>query len=412
MTKIKKKTETKKKEHATTSALQIYVGEEKISIAQTVKAQVCLLAMQTPKKYIMQRQGRGGLVLEYVETNYVIGRLNATFFFNWDSEIVEQIVDREHNQIAMKVRLTVRFANGNEVKKDAWGGSAIKYLKDKKTMVDLADDLKSAESDGIKKAASMLGICWDVYAGLTSTGKKEKVKKDDSDNGFTDMSEAPDVKSEFRTIPIMISKKKVMHTKYEALDRFKKAKEQLGSELYYKILGEHGFEKANQLSNTDIPKLYDAMATAYKEAKIKAPKETEEVKPEAVEEPKEKPKVEEKPEAVEEPDKAKDQSLGFSTAEVEKEEASPATLPSEFPPSTKIVEEAKPEMPLQREIMSLAGYETILVDKHSFTPDQICGKLKELFGEDELIKLTREQTKEGIEYFKSVIEELDKAKES
>jgi len=65
----------------------------------------------------------------------------------------------------------------------------------------------------------------------------------------------------------MINKKKIMHTKYEALDRFKKAKDQLGKELYYKILGENGYEKSNQIPNKDIPKLYDAMAGAYKQEK-------------------------------------------------------------------------------------------------------------------------------------------------
>ena len=247
------------------TAIEIYVGEEKMAVAKTVNAQIALLAMQTPEKYIMQRKGRGNLTLDYVETNYVIGRLNATFFFNWDSEILEQIIDKDNNQIAMKVRLIVRFADGKEVKKDAWGGSAIKFSGT--NMIDLADDLKSAESDGIKKAASMLGICWDVYSGLTGNGKKKTSKATSKDEGFDDMPGPPDTKSEFRTIPIMINKKKVMHTKYEALDRFKKAKDQLGTELYYKILGENGYEKSNQIPNKDIPKLYEAMAEAYKQEK-------------------------------------------------------------------------------------------------------------------------------------------------
>ena len=254
--------ENKTKKTTKQVALEIYVGEEKMSVAQTVKAQINYLSMLTPEKYIMQRKGRGNLTLDYVETNYVIGRLNATFFFNWDSEIIEQIIDKDNNQIAMKVRLTVRFANGNEVKKDAWGGSAIKFSGTK--MIDLADDLKSAESDGIKKAASMLGICWDVYSGLTGSGKKKKSKAISEDSGFNDMPGPPDTKSEFRTIPITIGNKTILHTKYEALDRFKKAKDQLGKELYYKILGENGYEKANQIPNNDLPKLYYALVEAYK----------------------------------------------------------------------------------------------------------------------------------------------------
>lgn len=96
---------------------------------------------------------------------------------------------------------------------------------------------------------------------------KPKPKPEPEDDGIADMASQPDVKSEFRTISLTIGKKTIMHTKYEALDRFKKAKDQLGKELYYKILGENGYEKSNEIPNKDIPKLYDAMAEAYKQEK-------------------------------------------------------------------------------------------------------------------------------------------------
>ena len=365
----------KKKQKPKTQALQIYVGEEMMTVAQTVQAQIGLLAMQTPEKYIMKREGRGGLILEYVKTNYVIGRLNATFFFNWDSEIVEQIIDREHNQIAMKVRLTVRFANGNEVKKDAWGGSDIKWTKGQtKKMIDFADDLKSAESDGIKKAASMLGICWDVYSGLKMNGKKKAAKKDFTDDGFTNMGGSPDVASEFRVIPVMINKKKVMHTKYEALDRFKKAKEQLGKELYYKILGQNGYEKSNQITNKDIPKLYEAMAEAYKqEKKI------------------EKIKVKTKDSKV---------TSGVAIEAIEKVFQSTSF-------STNIL-----DTPTQSEIMELTRLEATLVDKYEFTPDQILEDLTKVVNENNISKMTKSQVREGIKYFTGIIEQLEKDKQN
>ena len=386
-------TETKKKKKANPQALQIYVGEDKVSVAKTVNAQVMMLSWPTPEKYIMQRKGRGNLLLDYVETNYVIGRLNATFMFDWDSEILEQIIDKEENQIAMKIRLTVRFADGKEVSKDAWGGSDIKRLKETKKMVDFADDLKSAESDGIKKAGSMLGICWDVYAGLTSSGKKgKKVKTKEETNGFTQAPGPPDRENQFRTIPIKIGSKTYLHTKYEVLDRFKAAKSKLGKELYYKILGENGYEKSDQIPKEDIQKLYDAMVEAYKVMKISTPKKKEE---EA------KPEPEKKTD-----DEPKEPSLGFSTDEIEKEGT------AEFPPlEEKKEERIEEEKPLQREIMSLTGLEAMLVDKHGFTPDQIIGRLKEMFGEDNVTKLTRKQVQEGIKHFEDVIEQLNKAKE-
>lgn len=398
--------EEKKKKTTKKIVLQIYVGQDKTTIAQTTKAQIIMLSWPTPEKYIMQRKGRGNLMLDYVETNYVIGRLNATFMFDWDSEIIEQIIDKEENQIAMKVRLTVRFANGKEISKDAWGGSDIKRLKETKKMVDFADDLKSAESDGIKKAASMLGICWDVYAGLTPSEKKgKKTKAKEESNGFTEAPGPPDRENQFRTIPIKIGSKTYLHTKYEVLDRFKAAKSKLGDELYYEVLGGNGYEKADQIPKEDVQKLYDAMVEAHKAMKVSESKKAKE---------KEKPESEKKSEEEIKPkvDEPEEQSLGFSTNEVEKESGDEEVKKSEFPPLEKKKEEkTEEEKPLQREIMSLTGLEAMLVDKHGFTPDQIIGRLKEMFGEDNVTKMTRKQVQEGIKHFEDVIEQLNKAKE-
>lgn len=159
------------------ASLTTYVGHDRAPLALTYEDQVELLSIETPPGYIKQRQGRGGRTFDYVEANYVQGRLNATFRFKWDVEIIERVVDTKGNQIAMWIRLTVHFIDGSVVKKDAWGSAEIKRNRDGGDMVDLADDLKAAQSDGIKKAASMLGICWDVYSGYSkSNGKAQPAK--------------------------------------------------------------------------------------------------------------------------------------------------------------------------------------------------------------------------------------------
>ncbi len=411
--------EKKEEKKEATKGIQIYVGQDKMSVARTVNKQIEMLSMLTPEKYIMQRPGPGGIVLDYVETNYVIGRLNATFMFNWDAEIIQQIIDRDNNQIAVKVRLTVRFANDQEVKKDAWGGSSIKFSKDK-AMMDLANDLKGAESDGIKKAASMIGICWDVYSGLVS-GKKKQAKAG-SANGFTGYEQEVK-KNQFRTIPIVIQKKKILHTKYEVLDRFKAAKEKLGDAVYYKVLGSNGYEKADEIPEKDIQKLYDAMALAYKEEKQVA-------KTKAKEEPKEEPEKEDEvvkeAEIVDEPEgkqgilsqedkdeiiakaSPEEEPVGFTAEEVEKEQDEVKPV---FQPAKESKDKTKPEMPLQREIMALTGLEADLVSKHGFTPIQIIDKVQEMFGESEVTKLTRQQTKDAIEFFTETMVQANKAKE-
>lgn len=239
----------------------IRVSDDKINIAISTKDQISLLSLPTPPKFIKRRKGRGGMTFDYVETNYVIARLNATFMFDWDTEIVEQIIDKDIDQIATRIRLTVRFVDGKEVKKDAWGGAEIKRIKENKKIMDLANDLKASESDAIKKAASMLGVCWDVYSGMT---KNSKSKSRNDSEGIDDYEQS-DRQAEFRTIPLIVDGTEIMVTKFEALDYFGKAKKALGEKLYYEILGTFGCEKSNELTSKDIPKAYAEIVRIYKE---------------------------------------------------------------------------------------------------------------------------------------------------
>lgn len=215
---------------------------------------------------------------------------------------------------------------------------------------------------------------------LAFAKKHEKVreieppaKKKEEDNGIAGMASQGPGKEEFRTIPITRKGKTVMHTKFEALDRFKEAKAQLGTQLYYKVLGENGYEKSNQIPDKDIPKIYYALLEAHEGTKKQAKKAGEKEK---------------------EPEKKNPAVFP------DDEEKEPETAP----------EEIQPEMPTQAEIMELTKLEVILVDKHDFTPDQVIGKIIKMFGGDKTTKLTKEQNREAIEYFKDAIEQLNKGK--
>ena len=101
-----------------------------------------------------QRQGQGGKTLTYIPTFAVVQRLNEACDA-WSFEVVEhQILDDE---IIVVAKLT---ADG--VAKMAFGGSAITRDRDGKP-VSLADDAKSAGSDALKKAASLLGVGLELY---------------------------------------------------------------------------------------------------------------------------------------------------------------------------------------------------------------------------------------------------------
>ena len=181
-----------KQEELTKDAQLVPAGDTTIAMAKTERAQLDLIFAPTPQKFIKQREGRGGKTFDYVETNYVIARLNATFLCDWDLDIIEEKIFKEISQIATKVKLTVRFLGGRTTSKTAWGGSSIK-TNSNNDIVDIADDLKSAESDALKKAASMVGICWDVYSGMTngkqvdtpkSESKPKPVEQEVGDEGF------------------------------------------------------------------------------------------------------------------------------------------------------------------------------------------------------------------------------------
>ena len=132
-----------------------------------------LLTRETPEDVIAERPGRGRQTFRYVPIAWFIAQLNALFGFNWDFEVTDHEVLEKMKQIWVKGKLTVRGPGNTVVTKTQFGGSAIKYNQ-QGAIIDIADDLKSASSDCLKKCATLLGMAWDVYSGsrekLTEAG--------------------------------------------------------------------------------------------------------------------------------------------------------------------------------------------------------------------------------------------------
>lgn len=115
-----------------------------------------VLCRPFPPELIRQRQGQGGKTLSYVETHAVIARLNEGCDA-WSFEVVEhQVLDEEV--------IVVGKLNADGVVKMAFGGSSITRDRDGRPL-SIADDLKSAASDAIKKSASLLGVGLELYGG-------------------------------------------------------------------------------------------------------------------------------------------------------------------------------------------------------------------------------------------------------
>ena len=126
-----------------------------------------LLEQPFPESLLRSRKGPFGRTFTYVEGAEYIRRLNEAFEGNWSFEILEHQV-RE----AEVVVLGKLIADG--VSKMAFGGSSITVSRDGE-VISIADDLKAAATDSLKKAASLLGIGLHLYssdqpAGASSAG--------------------------------------------------------------------------------------------------------------------------------------------------------------------------------------------------------------------------------------------------
>jgi hypothetical protein len=106
---------------------------------------------------IKRRQGHHGKELSYVDVAAVITRLNEAFEHEWTFEVTSHEI--QENEAIVVGRLT---AGG--VTKMHFGGSSITVDRDG-SVVSIADDLKAAASDALKKCASLLGVALEMYGG-------------------------------------------------------------------------------------------------------------------------------------------------------------------------------------------------------------------------------------------------------
>lgn len=125
-----------------------------------------ILTRPFPPELIKQRQGQGGKVLSYVETSSVISRLNEGADA-WDFTIEKY--DVMEDEVVVLGKLVIE----GSVTKSAFGGSSITRDRDARP-VSIADDLKAAGSDALKKAASLLGVALELYGGAAPTAAAPK----------------------------------------------------------------------------------------------------------------------------------------------------------------------------------------------------------------------------------------------
>jgi hypothetical protein len=132
-------------------------------------SQLALILKRTPTQYVHKRPAKGGGTWDYVTGGYVKKCLNLMFGWDWDFEIIEQMV--LHGEAIVKGRLTCR-SNYRTIIKMQFGNKDVIYKKQtpeevakglERIPLSIGNDLKSAATDCLKKCAAEIGIAADIY---------------------------------------------------------------------------------------------------------------------------------------------------------------------------------------------------------------------------------------------------------
>jgi hypothetical protein len=100
---------------------------------------------------IKTRRGPSGKTFSYIEGAEYIRRLNEAFDGQWSFEVVEHMV--RPREVVVLGKITAEGCV-----KSAFGGTAITMNGQTGEPMNLADDLKAAATDALKKAASLFGV--------------------------------------------------------------------------------------------------------------------------------------------------------------------------------------------------------------------------------------------------------------
>ena len=109
-----------------------------------------------PSDKIKERPGNSGKALQYIEGHEVILRLVEVFGLAWSFRVLQHEIG--NHQVIVLGELRV----GDTVKQ-AFGGSDITRTRDNGQSLSVADDLKAAATDSLKKCATLLGVGLHLY---------------------------------------------------------------------------------------------------------------------------------------------------------------------------------------------------------------------------------------------------------
>lgn len=141
-----------------------------------------LLEQPFNQDQIKQRKGTFGNTLDYIEAHAVIQRLNDAFDGNWSFEITKHEINAEADEVIVLGKLVVE-----QITKTQFGSSRITRNSETKEIVSLADDLKAAATDSLKKCSTMLGVGLHLYL---KKSPSQRPANGGNNNGSTNNSSA------------------------------------------------------------------------------------------------------------------------------------------------------------------------------------------------------------------------------
>ena len=125
-----------------------------------------ILTRPFPPEQLRTRRGQNGKQFSYVEAHTVVTRLNEATDGEWSFEVVR------HEILADEVIVVGRLVIDG-IAKMAFGGSSVTRDGSGKEM-SIADDLKAATSDAIKKTASLFGCGLEMYGASPAASARSR----------------------------------------------------------------------------------------------------------------------------------------------------------------------------------------------------------------------------------------------
>jgi hypothetical protein len=113
--------------------------------------------LSEPFDQIKQRKGNFGKQLDYVESSTVIQRLNKVLEGEWSFTVQGHQINQD--EVIVRGQLEI-----NGVVRQQFGGSQITRKTDSNEVISIADDLKAATADCLKKCASSFGVGLYLYS--------------------------------------------------------------------------------------------------------------------------------------------------------------------------------------------------------------------------------------------------------